>query len=103
VGLKKDDVIISVNDIDFSNIKVNQAISYIKTQNKIKLKVKRNNMMTVSILTNDIDIDLRKFDEENELYLKKCLIIRSNLKQSFGFTVNVLIKPDIINILFVTK
>jgi hypothetical protein len=93
----------AVNEIDFTNIKLEEAINYIKTQCKIKIKVKRNNSMTVSILTNDFDIDLRKFDEDNELYLKKCLIIRSNLKQSFGFIVNVLIKPDIINILFVTK
>jgi hypothetical protein len=103
VGLKKDDIIISVNDIDFTNIKLDKAINYIKVQQKIKIKVKRYKAMSVSILKNDFDIDLRKFDEENELYLKKCLVIRSNLKQSFGFIVNVLIKPDIINILFVTR
>ncbi len=113
--MKKGDQILSVNDVNFMDLKADDAISYIKSQETIKLRVKRcsQNMMLRSISsTNKTELasifqSVSKCDNidetENDLYLKKVLVVRSSLKKSFGFTVNILIKENVINILFVTR
>jgi hypothetical protein len=84
VGLKANDHVLSINNLDTCDLTIEEASNYCSRNNVILLRVKRKTTSN----SNNAKPKTGRFELKSEYSLHRVKIFRQNLTCSFGFTIN---------------
>lgn len=93
-GLSSNDIILSINNVDFTQLTIQEAIDYLLSINIAFIKVRRklpepelDDNIKLSPMVAEKPI-IKEITNETSEKLKHIQVARSNLEQSFGFTIH---------------